>query len=817
MFKRPTRYFVGLILLLMLGAWFYQCLPAQLFNSPYSSVVLSREGKLMGAHIARDEQWRFPPVEQVPEKFATALIAFEDKRFQYHPGVDPLALLRALYLNLSQGKVVSGGSTLSMQTIRLSQQNPPRTLWNKLLEAFKAVRLETRHSKDEILGLYASHAPFGGNVIGLEAAAWRYFGRSQHKLSWAESAMLAVLPNSPGLIHVSRSRNKLKAKRDRLLALLQQKGVLSELDYKLAVAEGLPVKPKALPRLAPHLLDTLLQAHQKANDPQKVPRFHTTIHHGMQRAAMQIARHHAQTLMQRDVNNLAILVIDNHTFEVVAYVGNAPTDRADKHGLAIDLVRRPRSTGSTLKPFLFANMIQQGEILPETLIADTPIRYSGYRPKNFNRDFRGAVRARDALASSLNIPAVNMLSYHGVERFLDALKQMGLRHLHRNARDYGLPLILGGAEASLWEVTALYANLAFTAQQGNREDWRFYKQATLELKSTSVIKPSDLDQNGRSETTNGASKKFRTLSNTPHRNNISPATAWMTLQSLLEVTRPGNAGYWKRFNSTQKIAWKTGTSFGHRDAWAIGTTPDYTVGVWVGNASGDGKPGVTGVTLAAPILFDMFNRLPQKNAWFEKPTSQMKTVRLCKNDGFLANDLCDAQEYEVPDGSHFQRLSPYHQRIHVVEEGGELFRVHSVCESVDKMQAKRWFVLPPDQAFYYQQFHANYQPLPAWREDCESEVASDASGENPISLIYPRRNTQIYIPKDLANQRSKVVFKAIHRIPKSRLYWHLNNTFLGVTETFHQRAIWINAGKHELTVVDETGQSVSQDFEVLSE
>ena len=817
MFKRPTRYFVGLILLLMLGAWFYQCLPAQLFNSPYSSVVLSREGKLMGAHIARDEQWRFPPVEHVPEKFATALIAFEDKRFQYHPGVDPLALLRALYLNLSQGKVVSGGSTLSMQTIRLSQQNPPRTLWNKLLEVFKAVRLETRHSKGEILSLYASHAPFGGNVVGLEAAAWRYFGRSQHKLSWAESAMLAVLPNSPGLIHVSRSRNKLKAKRDRLLALLQQKGVLSELDYKLAVAEGLPVKPEALPRLAPHLLDTLLQAHQKANDPEKVPRFHTTIHHGMQRAAMQIARHHAQTLMQRDVNNLAILVIDNHTFEVVAYVGNAPTDRADKNGLAIDLVRRPRSTGSTLKPFLFANMIQQGEILPETLIADTPIRYSGYRPKNFNRDFRGAVRARDALASSLNIPAVNMLSYHGVERFLDALKQMGLRHLHRNARDYGLPLILGGAEASLWEVTALYANLAFTAQQENREDWRFYKQAMLELKGASGTKPSDLDQNGRSETTDGASKKFHTLSNTLHRNNISPATAWMTLQSLLEVTRPGNAGYWKRFNSTQKIAWKTGTSFGHRDAWAIGTTPDYTVGVWVGNASGDGKPGVTGVTLAAPILFDMFNRLPQKNAWFEKPIAQMKTVRLCKNDGFLANDLCDAQEYEVPDGSHFQRLSPYHQRIHVVEEGGELFRVHSVCESVDKMQAKRWFVLPPDQAFYYQQFHANYRPLPAWREDCESEVASDASGENPISLIYPRRNTQIYIPKDLANQRSKVVFKAIHRIPKSRLYWHLNNTFLGVTKTFHQRAIWINAGKHELTVVDETGQSISQDFEVLSE
>ena len=792
MIKRPTRYFVGLIVLLMSGAWFYQCLPAQQFDSPYSSVMLSREGKLMGAHIAKDEQWRFPPVEQVPEKFATALIAFEDKRFQYHPGVDPLALLRALYLNVSQGKIVSGGSTLTMQTIRLSQQNPPRTLWNKLKEALKAVRLEIRHSKHEILNFYASHAPFGGNVVGLEAAAWRYFGRSQHKLSWAESAMLAVLPNSPGLIHVSRSRSKLKAKRDRLLLRLQQQGVLSELGYELAVAEGLPVKPEPLPRLAPHLLDTLLQAHQQSNDQDKVPRFHTTIHHAHQRAAMQIGKHHAQTLMQRDVNNLAILVIDNNTFEVVAYVGNAPTDQADTNGLAIDLIRRPRSTGSTLKPFLFANMIQQGEILPETLVADTPIRYSGYRPKNFNRDFHGAVRARDALASSLNIPAVNMLSYHGVERFLDSLKQMGLQHLHRNARDYGLPLILGGAEASLWELTALYANLAYIAQQQSSENWRFYQQATL-------------------------TRQNDTSSQTPHRNKISPATAWMTLQSLLEVTRPGNAGYWKRFNSTQKIAWKTGTSFGHRDAWAIGTTPDYTVGIWVGNASGNGRPGVTGVTLAAPILFDMFNRLPQKIAWFKQPAAQMKTIRLCKNDGFLANDRCDAVEYQVPKGSHFDRLSPYHQRIHVVEQEGELFRVHSDCESVDKMLAKHWFVLPPDQAFYYQQFHANYQPLPAWRKDCEVAVTAGTLGDNPISLVYPRRNTQIYIPKDLANQRSKVVFKAIHRIPESQLYWHLNNTFLGVTETFHQQAIWIRAGKHELTVVDETGQSVSQAFEVLSD
>lgn len=783
------------------GIWFYQSLPEQLFNAPYSSVLLSREGRLMGAHIASDEQWRFPPIDQVPDKFAASIIAFEDKRFHTHPGVDPLALARAVRLNLKQGRIVSGASTLSMQVIRLSEQNPPRTLWNKLLEALKAIRLETRFNKNEILNLYASHAPFGGNVVGLEAASWRYFGRAANKLSWAESAMLAVLPNSPGLIHVGRSRTALKAKRDRLLHILKTQSMISNLDYTLAIAEPLPLKPEPLPRLAPHLLDTLILKHQQGKS-EKPPRFNTSIKHSIQHAAMQIASHHGETLALRGVNNLAMLVIDNKTFEVLAYVGNTPKARANKNGHAIDLISRPRSTGSTLKPFLFANMIQQGEILPDTLVADTPVRYSGYQPKNFNRDFHGAVVARAALASSLNIPAVNMLSYHGVERFLDLLRQMGLTHLHRNAREYGLPLILGGAEASLWELTNLYANLSSIAQQHQPSKWRFFQQPTLGIKS---IKTSESSQNNRN-------------SPTKHRNPISPPTAWMTLQSLLEVSRPGNAGFWKRFNSTHKVAWKTGTSFGHRDAWAIGTTPQYTVGVWIGNASGEGRPGVTGVTLAAPMMFAMFNRLDLDGSWFEKPVLQMKTIRLCKNDGFLANDLCEAKDYEIPQSSHFERISPNHQRVHVIKEKGTLWRVHSGCESVANMQAKSWFVLPPDQAFYYQQYHANYQALPEWRPDCitaNSDLLDEH--ENPISLIYPRHNTQVYIPKDLANERSNVIFKAVHRTPTSRIFWHLDNTFLGTTEDIHQQAIWVNAGKHEITLVDEQGHQVSRVFEVLSE
>ncbi|MCK5809853.1 MAG: penicillin-binding protein 1C [Cocleimonas sp.] len=771
---KATVLFIALCIL----AWlFWFSLPQPLFNTPLSRIVLSKEGRLLGAHISKDEQWRFPPLTKTPNKFATALIAFEDKRFYQHIGVDPMAIVRAFYLNSKHRRIVSGGSTLSMQVVRLAAHNPARTGWQKFKELFKAIRLEIGYSKAEILALYASHAPFGGNVVGLEAASWRYFGRKPAQLSWAESAMLAVLPNSPALIHLGRHRKKLFDKRNRLLKKLYQQKTLQKLEYNLAIIEPLPNKPARLPRLTPHLLDTLTlkYPHQQ--------RFKTTINATFQQRINQVAKHHSDMLALSAVHNLAILVIDNDTFEVLAYVGNARVKKADKYGQAIDLIHRPRSTGSTLKPFLFAAMIEKGQILPETLIADTPVRYSGYQPKNFNRQFQGAIKAKQALARSLNIPAVNLLSQHGVESFLGFLRQMGMTTLHRKSREYGLPLILGGAETTLWELTNLYANLAYISQQNNKVNYRH----------PIVLQGEETKTNKRSE--------------------ISSASAWMTLQSLLDVTRPDELGYWRNFSSSHKIAWKTGTSFGHRDAWAIGTTPRYSVGVWVGNAAGEGRQELTGLKAAAPILFDVFNRLSLKNNWFEKPLGQMKKIEICQDDGFLANANCEATPYWIPKNSHFDQISPYHQRIHVVEVEGKHQRVHSQCESVRKMQHLSWFVLPPDQAFYYQQTHANYKPLPEWRKDCKTQDSS--TGNNPIRLIYPRSNTQIYIPTNLTGERSKVVFKAIHSETEKQIYWHIDHQFLGSTQLFHQKAVYLKAGNHTLVLVDEAGNRVEQTFVIL--
>lgn len=460
MLERLRRRAPVLIVLGLAGIAFWQCLPNPLFRDPAASILLARDGELLGARIAADEQWRFPPMEQVPEKFHTAIVSYEDRRFFYHPGIDPLALARAVYLNIKHGRVVSGGSTLNMQVIRLARHHPPRSYLEKIIELFLAVRLEAGYSKNDILALYASHAPFGGNVVGLEAAAWRYFGRAPDKLSWAESATLAVLPNSPALIHPGRNRASLRAKRDGLLRVLHAERHLSDIDLDLALREPLPEQPFALPQNAPHLLETL---RLEATDARH--RFHTTLDQRTQLAAQEVIAQQIQTLALQGIYNAAALVVDNESFEVLAYAGNAQWSVDNTRGYAVDIVRRPRSTGSILKPLLFASMLQAGEILPTTLVADVPTQYAGYIPENIDKLYRGAVPAQVALAQSLNVPAVRMLKEHGVNRFYDFLQHIGMSTLQRRPEEYGLTLILGGAEGTLWDITGMYANLAQLAMQ----------------------------------------------------------------------------------------------------------------------------------------------------------------------------------------------------------------------------------------------------------------------------------------------------------------------------------------------------------------
>ncbi|MDR1411275.1 MAG: transglycosylase domain-containing protein, partial [Spirochaetaceae bacterium] len=459
---RRCLYLAGFGTLLLI---FALALPDPLFSPPYSPVLYGRGGELLGARVARDGQWRFPPGPQVNGRFAAALLEYEDRRFRYHPGIDPVAVCRAFFQNLRAGRIVSGGSTLTMQTIRLSRQSSRReaglsagrTLLEKAVEAVLALRLEIALSKDEILALYAAHAPFGGNVVGLEAASWRWFGRSAEDLSWAEAAALAVLPNSPSLVHPGRNRELLREKRDALLGRLFSRGLIGEETFFLARSEALPAEPLPLPQLAPHLLSRILG--EQGGGQGAYSRIDTTLDKAMQEQADRIMNRWALRFAENNVMNGACLVMDTPSGEVRAYIGNVRSSEAAD----VDIIDSPRSSGSILKPFLFAAMLDSGDILPVSLVSDIPTRVGSYSPENISRNYLGAVPAASALARSLNIPAVRSLRRYGVSRFARLLRSLGVSTLFRPDDEYGLPLILGGAEVTLWDMAGLYAGLARTS------------------------------------------------------------------------------------------------------------------------------------------------------------------------------------------------------------------------------------------------------------------------------------------------------------------------------------------------------------------
>lgn len=763
--------------------------PSRLFKTPTSFVIEDSNGQLLSATIASDGQWRFPAGKQVPDKFAQCIIAYEDKRFYHHWGIDPMAMARAVRQNIRSRKVISGGSTITMQVIRISR-NKPRTLWEKLIEAIMATRLEFSYSKKSILALYAGNAPFGGNVVGLEAAAWRYYGRSAPQLSWGEMAALAVLPNSPALVHPGRNRTILLNKRNELLDKLLNNHTIDATTCQLAKLEPLPDQPKDLPQDAPHLLD-LFRKDYLAGKYKDNTRLRSTLDAGLQRNVTDITERYHNIYKANGINNAAVIVLDVETGNTLAYVGNIwhPED-ADMES-HVDVIQAPRSPGSTLKPILYAAMLNDGLILPNTLIPDIPTQIAGYTPQNFDLGFDGAVPASKALARSLNIPAVRMLQQYRYERFQPLLQKMGITTLNQPPDHYGLSLILGGAETTLWDMAGMYASMARTLLHMNQYKGKY-----------------DLDDIHAPNYEAGKKlvSKYPLTAYGP----LDAGAIWYTFQAMEEVMRPGEELLWQQFSSSQRIAWKTGTSFGFRDGWAIGVTPQYVVGVWVGNADGEGRPGLIGVSSAAPILFDVF-RLLHTDGWFNTPYDKLEKIEVCRESGYRASDLCpDKDSIWVPVNGLRSGICPYHQLVHLDHTGN--WRVTDQCEDPSRMQHVPWFVLPPTMEFYYRTKH-NYLPLPPYKEECLASLNQDKA---PMDIIYPRPGARIYVPVEIGGTPGETVFTAAHRNPSAKIYWHLDNDYIGTTQEFHQMAFHPKPGKHTLTIVDEQGAQVQVAFEILS-
>ena len=738
--RKPIIYAIALAAGVVLLLWLF-CLPRNLFEGVvYSTVVTDRDGELLGARVAEDGQWRFPMCDSLPEKFVKALVEFEDHRFYSHCGVSLPALARATMQNLRNGRVVSGGSTITMQLVRLSRQKP-RTLWQKVVESFIATRLEARYSKDEIVRFYASHAPFGGNVVGIRAAMWRYLGDECAELSWAEAATLAVLQNAPSLIHLDKNRDALLAKRNRLLKRLLDKGEITDEEYALAVDEPLIGNPYPMPQYAPHLVQ---HYHCIAQGQQSI----THIDLAMQRRIEELATRWSRELRQHGIHDLAIVVEEVASGEVVAYCGNSDFG-FERNGKWVDIARARRSSGSILKPLLYAAALQEGVILPQSLLPDVPTDFGGFAPKNFDGTYAGAIAADKALSLSLNIPNVHLLKEFGIAHFAHTLQQAGFTSLDRSADEYGLSLVLGGAEVRLVDVVSCYSKMAAC-----------YADTT-------------------------AYRDF------PLRDKVA---LYHTFNAMREVNRPDQMD-WRRATSVQNVAWKTGTSYGSRDGWAVGITPQYAVGVWVGNADGSGVAELTGARCAGPVLFDVYALLPCSR-WFDEPkVSDGEVVRVCRHSGYRASRHCtDCEDVLLPRNSSKSTLCPYCTEV-VVSLDGE----RRVTDRSEPTRSECYFVLPPHMEHYYKQQHPEYHSLPV----ATSAIGIDA--KDAFHFIYPADGSVISPAKQMDGTRGGIVCKVAHSNASTELFWHLDGNYIGSTTNVHHMQIQPSIGYHRITAVDDRG------------
>jgi len=725
----------------------------------------------------------------VPEKFVQCITTFEDKRFFYHPGVDPIALGRAVIQNIKNSSVVSGGSTLTMQVIRMHEQNNERSLWNKLTETILALRLEFSYNKKQILALYASNAPFGSNVVGLDAASWRYYGRPPSSLSWGETAALAVLPNAPSLVRPGKNNQELLRKRNSLLDKLVEEKIIDAITGDLAKLEPLPGAPKPLPQLAPHLLDRFKKDYASNKNADDLTYAQTTVDINLQKQLNSIILQHHEQLKGNQINNAAAMIVEIQTGNILAYTGNVYLPNDSSLQSSVDVLTSKRSPGSTLKPLLYASLLAEGTLLPRQLVTDIPTQIGGYMPENFDLGYDGAVPANRALARSLNIPAVRMLMQYKYQRFYDVLKQCGFTTLNNPADFYGMSLILGGCEISPYELAGVYSSMArmYDHQRSNNNKWN----------SNDWFMPNYF-KNQKSKIKNDSTQQAQLFDYT---------SLWHTFNAMNEVMRPGEEGLWGLFSSAQHIAWKTGTSFGFRDGWAVGFTPKYCVIVWVGNTTGEGRPDLTGINTAAPILFEIFRMLPTSK-WFDPPASGFMYMPVCHESGYKAGTDCTTVDtIMVSESAAKAPLCPYHRIIHLDATGN--YRVTENCVSPSNMKHVSWFVLPPTVEYYYKQRHVNYKVLPPFMPGCVNE------NMRPLDIIYPDENARIYVPLEISGNRGKTIFTATHRNSKAKLFWHLDDTYIGTTTQFHQMAIDPSPGLHTLTIIDEDGETVTRHFEIM--
>ncbi|ACL69723.1 penicillin-binding protein 1C [Halothermothrix orenii H 168] len=728
--------------------------PEEKLKRSQSTLVYSKEGKVLRAFISKDGKWRiWTPLEDISPHLIKFVVNYEDRFFYYHPGVNPLAIMRAFWQNIRTREIVSGGSTITMQVSRLMEPKK-RTLKNKIIEAFRALQLEHFYTKNEILEMYLNLAPYGGNIEGVEAASYLYFGKAPSQLSYAEAALITSLPQSPTILRPDYNPDGARKARNKVLKRMLRSGVIDKDSYLEAMEEPVPASRREWPFIAPHLCREL---HLENNDRSRI---YATIDSDIQLMTKRMLVNHLRAFKSKGITNGSVVVIDNKTHEIKAMVGSVSFFDEDNNG-QVNGALALRSPGSTLKPFIYGLGICQGIITPGHYLEDVPIDYGGYSPENYDRTYNGIVSAEEALKRSLNVPAVNLNARlnEGTDLYR-LLKKAGISSI-RNLDNYGLAIALGGCEINLLELTSLYSSMACGGY--------YYEPILTENKKTTSVKLFD------------------------------EGTSFIITEILTELRRPDLPAAWQ-FTDLPRIAWKTGTSYGHRDAWSIGYNPRYTVGVWLGNFDGRGSPNLVGARAAAPLLFDIFNVLNKNNptGWFERPDT-VGIRKVCSLSGQLPNKYCPAtvEEYYLKDRSPTVKCQ-FHRIVYLNEEG---YRVPKSIKKDFNLERKIYIHWPPRIASWRTSHGYPVYQLPELQPDFQHQL----SGKPPV-IESPVEGVIYDLRQGVSDKYQKIAFTASVSNDVSHIYWFVDGSLIGTVKPGEKLFYLPEPGEHEVVCQDDMGR-----------
>ncbi|NDV25419.1 penicillin-binding protein 1C [Desulfovibrio sp. JC010] len=766
--KKKNLFILGGLVLFLIISFFVLDLlfpfPEHKLHPPVASVVKDRDGKVLRIFLPPDGARRmhadFAKISPVLKK---TLLASEDQWFEYHPGVNPVSIFRAAIMNIAAGKVVSGASTIPMQIARMTEPKK-RTLWAKTIEGFRALQLKLHHSNDELLEIYLNMLPYGGNIVGVGAASHFYFGHGPDNLSLGESALLTTIPRGPVFYDPLRNPQQAREGRNRVMHQLAKKGVFPPDEIERNMKLPLPNSIRSVPLEAPHFCRMVLERNGQ------IPETVTTLDSELQNAAQAKVKTHVARLRGDDIDNAACVIIHIPSREIRALVGSA--DFFEKgFGGSINLADKKRSPGSTLKPFIYGLAFDQGKLVPASFVYDIPVDYAGYSPKNYDHMYHGQVTVRQALAKSLNIPAVNTLAKTGVAEFIDLLKKGGISTLDKAPMEYGLPLALGGCEIKLTELTNLYASLA----DGGRFK-PFTATATINKLGTQIL---------------------------------SPAVVWLVLEMLSSVSRPEMNETWMLTRDMPETAWKTGTSFGHRDAWAVGVSGDYATGVWVGNPDGRPRKGISGAVHAGPLLFDLL-RLAAPGGKLPPPPegSGISEVEVCGHSRQLPGPFC-TERTTMRTLSGKTRLHPCEECRQIFVDSKSGYRISGECLGRKGIKTKIIRTIPAKLARWRAENSLEVPHMPPLAPDCDLIPAGIAP-----KIISPAAGTPYLLRKDTPLKFQQIGLKAEAGPDSGTLYWFLDGRLVSQGKFDEKLFTEVSVGKHRISVSDEIGRVDAVEFEV---